>query len=391
MKIFKLILVCTAGVLGLFLLLEEACRFQVISIGSTKADGENIQKRMTGLKLDKLSLANEFGKGIFENPPLANRADYNFEKLKNYTYADIDQSPPLNRQWNFSADGTTRSSHFIKKISKSNDVIYDVEYKTNQMDKRFVEGQDKKKNPVSFILSAGDSFTFGEGVTQGQDYPSVLAAKLSDRWQVYNYGVSGDSANDFSFRAEINPEYFASIKEKEGVFIWTYLDIQMQRLVYPTTAYNFKYIANKPDYSLENDELVFNGFFKESKRSTRTFIDWMAGLAMTKTFNLEIPKVFTDSNYKLFFKLLNTTINHFESSGHKVSKKILVTFIAHHNFSDLERNARESGFEIVDIEKILYVRDRRFGGDLNLSIPVDGHPSPEAHWILGTALNNKIE
>lgn len=390
MKILKIVLINAFAVIVLFVLLESACRLQIIpQLDSFKAQ-DNVQARMTGRKLDKQSLIAEFSRNIFDMPPVSSQSNYDISKLKNYSYADIDQTPVPDRQWVYAPDGLSRSSRYLRKIKNSTDVLFDVTYRFNKQDKRFVENQDQKKNTDMFVLAAGDSFTFGEGVTQGQDFPSVLASKLPERWRVYNYGVSGDSANDFLIRTEYDPDYFAPIKETSGVFVWTYLDIQMQRLIYPTSAYKFSYIASKPEYTLQGDEISFHGFFKESKRDLRPVIDWMAKLALTKTFNLEIPKVYTEENYKLFFKLLNAALVRMENSGHKFTKKIIVTYSAHHDFDLLSKTAIANGFIVMDIEKVLFMRDQHYGGNLNLSIPVDTHPSPEAYWLLGTALATDI-
>jgi len=41
------------------------------------------------------------------------------------------------------------------------------------------------------IVVLGDSYTFGEGVNDGEEYPSVLAANLDERFDVVNLGCAG--------------------------------------------------------------------------------------------------------------------------------------------------------------------------------------------------------
>jgi hypothetical protein len=50
--------------------------------------------------------------------------------------------------------------------------------------------------------------------------------------------------------------------------------------------------------------------------------------------------------------------------------------------------AQHYGFEVFDIERLLFARDRGRGrgGDVQVRIPVDGHPTPEAYWLLSRAL-----
>lgn len=369
----------------LFALLELGSRFIRI-----EPKDSSVQTRMKNQPLDRSSVEKELGTAVFAPPPESHHSRYDEESLKNYTYADIDKTPVADRQWTMAADGLSRSSRYTRKIKNDGPGVFDVTYAFTPFNKRFVEGQSKKSKAEFFVLAAGDSFTFGEGVTQGQDYPSTLASLLDDKWTVYNYGVTGDSANDFLTRATLDMDYFSPIKESKGVFIWLYHDVQMQRMVFPTTAYKkASYIASKAEYTLEDNVPVLQGYFNKSDRAYRSLIDFMAGLQMTETFHLEIPKVYTDEHFQLFFSLLNTTVLRLGETNRHVTKKILVTFTAHSQFDLLKRKAEENGFEVLDIEKILYLRDKRFGGDLTISIPVDGHPSPEAYWLLSSSLKEK--
>lgn len=393
MKYLKIVIYNLIAVAALFVLLEIVCRVHGPNpFSRTNNSDINVQKRMSLHKFDHQSIINELGPHIFDQPPVGHQSPpYNFDSLKRFSYADIDHSKVSNRSWTYSPDGLTRSSRFVKKIKNSDIKIFDVNYRMNQIDKRFVENQDKKTKCDSFVLAAGDSFTFGEGVDQGQDYPSTLASMIGPNWKVYNYGVTGDSANDFYTRFNFDPNYFSQITEQNGVLIWVYHEVQMQRLIFPTTTYKTApYIANKAEYTLDRDELVYHGLFNQSERALRSLINMAATMAITSSFQLEFPKVFTEKNFELFFKLLNFALARIEESGHHFNKKIFVTYNAHNEFDLLKKVAERNGFVVLDIEKILFLRDKHYGGDLNLTIPVDGHPSPEAYWLLSTALKDKF-
>lgn len=390
-KIVKLLVFNVFAVAALFALVELGCRidsrFHFIRL---EPKDTSVQARMKGMALDRTSVEKELGTIVFAQPPGSHLSRYDDEALKNYSYADIDRTPTPDRQWTVAPDGLSRSSRYSRKIKNTGLSVFDVTYSFDPFNKRFVEGQSNKRNTQFFVLAAGDSFTFGEGVTQGQDYPSILASMLDGKWTVYNYGITGDSANDLLTRATLDMDYFSPVRENKGVFIWLYHDVQMQRMVFPTTAYKTaSYIASKAEYTLEDNLPVFQGYFNKSDRAYRSLIDFMAGLQMTETFHLEIPKVYTEEHFQLFFSLLNTSLLRLAETNRHVTRKILVTFTAHSQFDLLKRKAEESGFEILDIEKVLYLRDKRFGGDLNVSIPVDGHPSPEAYWLLSSSLKEK--
>jgi hypothetical protein len=317
-------------------------------------------------------LKKEFGAVALETIPSALISHYDIKQLGHYSYSDIDQNHNPNRNWQISSDGQSRTSQFSKKIKNTELTLYNVTYALNNYSKRVVEGQSVKKNAERFILAAGDSFTFGEGVTQGQDYPSQLASIISDKWTVYNYGVAGDSANDFYLRGLADPGYFEQIKETEGDFIWLYHEVQMQRLVFPTNAYeSAKYILSKPEYTLDGEELIFHGFFQSSDRPFRKVLNLLAKSEIIKTFNFEIPSLYSDSNFKLFFTLLNSSVNKIESHNKKVKRKIIISYFAQGNLEKFKQLAQHYGFEVFDIERLLFARDRGRGrgGDVQVRIP----------------------
>ena len=107
---------------------------------------------------------------------------------------------------------------------------------------------------------------------------------------------------------------------------------------------------------------------------------------MNKTFKLEIPRPFSENSFELFFTLLNNSIINIENTDKKVHRKIIIAYFAHTNVALLNQIAQKYGFEVFDFEKLLSVKDKDNGGDLQTRIPVDGHPTSEAYWLLSQAL-----
>jgi hypothetical protein len=345
------------------------------------------------LKKENLSneiLNKEFGSEVLKSVPNSIGEKYDQRLFANYNYSDIDQTLKLNREWHISNQDQSMSSQFSKKIKNSNLTIYNVTYTLNKFSRRRVENQANKINSKQFIFAAGDSFTFGEGVTQGQDYPSQLASLISEKWMIYNYGIAGDSSNDFYLRTLATQGFFDQIKEKEGDFIWLFHEVQMQRLIFPINAYEkAKYIFTKPEYTLDDDNLNFQGFFNSSNRPYRKILNLLAKTEVAKTFNLEIPALYSDNSFNLFFALLNSSVNSIESHNKKIKRKIIISYFMQNNFDKFKRIAEQYGFEVFDIEKILFIRDKEKGGDVQIRIPVDGHPTAEANWLLSNALNSR--
>jgi hypothetical protein len=111
----------------------------------------------------------------------------------------------------------------------------------------------------------------------------------------------------------------------------------------------------------------------------------MAKSAITKTFNLELPRIYSEQNFRLFFALLNAGIEHIPNK--RFNRKIIISYFAHHDFEIFKKVALEYGFDILDFEKVLTLRDVSKGGDVHTTIPVDGHPTSEAYWLLAHALS----
>lgn len=76
-----------------------------------------------------------------------------------------------------------------RRVSGSGEVIYDVLYTTDEQGRRVTPRRGDKADTVVFIF--GCSFTFGEGLNDGDSYPWKLGELLGEKYQVFNYGYHG--------------------------------------------------------------------------------------------------------------------------------------------------------------------------------------------------------
>lgn len=166
--------------------------------------------------------------------------------------------------------------HAQLKVKNSDLTVYDVNYVFNTEGFRQVQDKSKtKKNNSQFVIAAGCSFTFGQGVDQGFDYPSQLSEKLGPDWSVYNYGQIGGSPNEFLYSTENYQPYLTQIKQSEGVFIWLFISHQMKRMICPVSCYremNDRFILEKPDYTLDNGQLIHHGKINEEIALSENYI-----------------------------------------------------------------------------------------------------------------------
>jgi hypothetical protein len=325
-----------------------------------------------------------------------NRSYFDILKLSQYQYGDIEHHFNLNRVWEVLPD-QNKKSRFIKTIKNTNITLYDVEYfltpQNNRMVSFYKKNNDLKNN--QFILAMGDSFTFGEGVNQGQDYPSVLQKILNDKsFHVYNFGQMGDGPNDLYFRNSHNQYFFNEVTESEGIMVWVYHEAQLQRVIYPINLVDrSQNIKTKPEYILDSDRnLNFCGSFSESSSLKRQLLNILSKSAIVKSLGLEIPKLHSYDSYNLFFTLLNETANLLEKSNHRVNRRILIILNANHDLELLKASANLNHFEVYDYQKLLrYRMDPKNNLDKNIfTIPVDGHATSDNYFLLAHILKDKI-
>lgn len=65
------------------------------------------------------------------------------------------------------------------------------EYTTNEFGHRGPSVPVSNEYPRPVVVVLGDSYTFGVGVGDGQEYASVIREQLADRYDIANLGVEG--------------------------------------------------------------------------------------------------------------------------------------------------------------------------------------------------------
>lgn len=267
-----------------------------------------------------------------------------------------------------------------------NIIVYDVEYRLDEFVRRRVENQAKKNAATKFVLALGDSHTFGEAVTTGQDYPSQLAKKLSPDYRTYNFGKPGFSVNDFLFRFQTNEESLAGVQETSGIAIWNFISAHLERFSCGFTCYqkNFSYIRVKPKYILQDNKPVFVGSFEETMDLKQKILYAIAQSETLSYFGISQHLVFNESELRGFvaaLKEIRAKIEQFKT----LKKFYFVNFDSFNEKSELFRMLEHEGFEIIDLSD-LDLRELK-----NMRIPYDFHPTSDYYWMLSEILSKKIE
>ena len=127
------------------------------------------------------------------------------------------------------------------------------------------------------ILAVGDSFTFGDEVTDGETWPAELERLMGK--QVLNGGVSGYGFDQIVLRAEQ-----LAAKYKPAVIVVSFIADDIRR-----TEMRRLWSADKPWFVIEDGKLVLRGQPvppRADPRTTLTFWQWTLGYSFLFDFIL---------------------------------------------------------------------------------------------------------
>jgi hypothetical protein len=115
-----------------------------------------------------------------------------------------------------------RQAHFIKRSSKG-EPIYNVTYTINALGLR--GANQSGSTPTVFFF--GDSFTFGEGVSDVETLPARFAQ--TSGYSVFNFGVHGYGAQQFLRALEVSRPERMGIRKEHALVVFSLLNTHVDR------------------------------------------------------------------------------------------------------------------------------------------------------------------
>lgn len=270
----------------------------------------------------------------------------------------------------------------VKAVAEGTDLtVFEVKYMKDPQGRRYVENQEWKKKANKFVLAFGCSFTFGEGLDQGMDYPSQLAAKLDNSWKVYNFGVMGYGANDVLKNIDQKEDrYLKGVQEEEGVFVWLLLKDHLMRTFCPWNCYlnSYRWIQSKPEFEILDGKFVTKSSFKGSPKWKRKIFKALARVHFVQRYGFPESPSWTEEDFEMFAKMLEEITLRMKEK--KIRKKYV---IFEHDLNDpiFREILIEYGFEPIEFFNAITLFPPK-----HLRIPVDGHPTSEHNWLLSEVL-----
>ncbi|AGH96556.1 SGNH/GDSL hydrolase family protein [Pseudobdellovibrio exovorus] len=306
------------------------------------------------------------------------------EKILSLTHPTIDlsYSPDIGKL--FTSSTLPASAKITKKFMPPNEnyFVYDVEYKLDTYKRRVTEHQDKKTTTTKFFLALGDSYTFGEGVTTGFDYPSQLAKILPNNWMVYNFGHPGYGINDLLYKIETEPHALAGVKEASGIVVWYFIPAHLERFFCPLSCYNEdfgRYILHKPYYTSEQGKLIYHGRFTDRLTLWHKLLSYLNRSHLFQYLYKMFPVDYSEEELDTFadaFVQLKENL----SEQKQIEKFYFISTFNFKNKDELFQRLRNKEIDVVDLTNI------PFYAIPHNTLPFDNHPTANFYHALSKVI-----
>jgi hypothetical protein len=269
--------------------------------------------------------------------------------------------------------------HAEKTDPKSGVPIYKANYTIDSNLLR--ETRSAETGPT--IVFFGDSFTFGEGLSDAATLPQVFADLLGRNQRVLNLGFSGYGPQQFL--AELQTGRFDEV-----------IGAQPRLFIFMTSAGHAERTACKPfwmrwgpRYALENGQVAWKGACYEGVRLRVR--EWLENMASYRLFIEPYVQKVTHEDLELYIRILLTAVN---LAKEKYGVVTLIPYIRDRGYLDgtgfsddtIVQRLRDGGAVVSDVS---LVKDESTGA--KLTIEGDGHPTPLANRLRASIIKDYIE
>jgi hypothetical protein len=269
--------------------------------------------------------------------------------------------------------------HAEKTDPKSGVPIYKANYTIDSNLLRETHSADTGPTIVFF----GDSFTFGEGLSDAATLPQVFADLLGRKQRVLNLGFSGYGPQQFL--AELQTGRFDEV-----------IGAQPRLFIFMTSAGHAERTACKPiwvrfgpRYALENGQVAWKGACYEGL--SLRMREWLENMASYRLFVEPYVQKVTHEDLELYIRILLTAVN---LAKEKYGVVTLIPYIPDVGYlkgtgfgdDEIVQRLRDGGAMVVDVS---LVEDESTGA--KLTIEGDGHPMPLANRLRASIIKDYIE
>lgn len=255
-----------------------------------------------------------------------------------------------------------------KSDPQTGSVIYDVTYTIDGLRLRKTDSTAEGKTIAFF----GDSFTFGEGVNDGETTPQAFADLTDHRLRVLNLGFPGYGPNQV-LRALEAGTFDAALGSRVRLVVLTTAPWHAER-----TACKPTFTLRAPRYRLHGDGIEHHGACSEGM--SLALREWLQNTALYRTAIEPLRQKLDHDDVELYIRIVLATV---ELAREKYGAATLVAYLpvgddylrgTGFTDSSIVERFRGGGAYLIDAS---LAKERAEGAVLE--IPGDGHPTALAH------------
>jgi len=181
---------------------------------------------------------------------------------------------------------------------RGDEVAFRARYRTDSYGRRVTPGPAKAPYHAIFM---GDSFTFGEGVADGETLPAQFAQHMP-QFKPYNYGIGGHSVQNMYLHL-MRPEFPDEIGEDSGILVYTLLQFHLARTL-GAMRDTVAWADQLPYLTEEADGFVWRGTFAEGRPWTQRFYRLVSKSRLLAYAQIDLPIVWRRAHYDRLARLI---------------------------------------------------------------------------------------
>lgn len=255
-----------------------------------------------------------------------------------------------------------------------------AEYNFDSLGRRYTPKFYKNELNKKYAVFFGCSFTLGYLVNDDQTSAGNFA-KADTNYHVYNYAMDSYGTNQLLalFQSgRLNKE----IKEKDGIFVYFYLDRHIRRAIGDQYLIEARtYTNNSPYFEWSGDTLIRNKGFETGRYWTTLFYKFMNYSYILRYFNIKFPILFPDKQADFTAQLIDQSYRNYKKNFGK-NNFYLVIYPGQDN--KILKHIKEKGIKVLDYSKLFDNNNPLY------TIPGDFHPTPFAYEIVAKQLAEDI-
>lgn len=258
--------------------------------------------------------------------------------------------------------------------------ILTAKYNIDSISRRITTQSFKSKLDKKYACFFGCSFTFGNLVNDDQTLPSNFS-KLDTNYRSYNYGFNGYGTQHLLSTLQ-NKKLAHEIKEKDGIFIYTFIDPHIRRAIGDQFVMETnKWFNELPYYSLKNDSLSKKGSFGKDRSGLNYVYKLLSKSYFLRFFSIKFPITNKEKHVMLVGKMIDKSFIEYKKQFNNDNFFVVIFPGQKTRLGDY---IKESRIKILDYSKLFDF------GDSNYHIPGDYHPSSLAYKLVSNQLFNDI-